>query len=49
MEPNAKEAAEAIWVQAQAIRQLADAGYDRNSVVEAVAAGNLKVLKPNPR
>jgi hypothetical protein len=48
-EPTAQETANTIWLKAQAIRQLADAGYDRVMVVEAVAAGDLRLLKPNRR
>jgi hypothetical protein len=44
-EPTAQEAANTIWLKAQAIRQLSDAGYDRSAIVEAVASGDLTKLK----
>ena len=34
-----------VLTKAQAIRQLADAGYDKDSVVAAVASGDLATLK----
>lgn len=43
---TAKEATDIIWVKAQAIRQLADAGYDRASVVDAITSDDLSKLKP---
>lgn len=46
---TAQAEANALWLKAQAIRQLADAGYERTSIVEAVSAGDLSKLKNNPR
>lgn len=48
-EPTAQEAANTIWLTAQAIRQLSDAGYDRASIVEAVTSHDLSKLKPTSR
>lgn len=44
-----QESANTIWLKAQAIRQLSDAGYDRTSVVDAVATSDLTKLKPVSR
>jgi hypothetical protein len=44
-----QESANIVWVQAQAIRQLSDAGYERSSVVEAVSSSDLTKLKPQAR
>jgi len=43
---EAMDSAQVTLVKAQAIRQLADAGYEKASVVEAVDTGDLKKLKP---
>lgn len=42
---QAQESANVILTQAQAIRQLRDAGYDPESVVKAVTDGDLSLIK----
>lgn len=44
-EPSELHAANVVSVKAQSIAQLVDAGYERQSVVRAVDAGDLALLK----
>ncbi len=45
LKDDIKDAADALFVQAQAIRQLSDGGYDPDSVVDAIVANDLRRLK----
>lgn len=42
---ESKESAELLWFYAQTISQLVYAGYTPQSVIDAVTAKNLKLLK----